>query len=210
MEKLYKGIHTFRETLFRREKDFFQRLSEGQAPEVLFITCADSRIDPNLVTQSKPGELFIVRNVGNIVPPHDAIRDKNSVAAAIEFAVLGLKVKDIIVCGHANCGAMSALHRPDADFDSMPHLRDWLYLARPVRDIANRFCPDYTHEEKVRFTEQENVLFQLKNIMSYPFVAEALESGSLHLHGWYYDIGRGDIFAYEPDQDRFVSLKEKK
>src|SRR4030066_522787 len=122
MEKLYKGIHKFQESYFKKEENFFKRLSKGQKPEVLFITCADSRVDPNLVTQSKPGELFIVRNVGNIIPPHDAIKDKNSVAAAIEFAVMVLKIKDIIVCGHSNCGAMEALYRAEQDFDKMTHL----------------------------------------------------------------------------------------
>src|SRR4030065_2910317 len=129
MEKLYKGIHKFQESYFKKEENFFKRLSKGQKPEVLFITCADSRIDPNLVTQSNPGELFIIRNVGNIIPPYDAIKDKNSVAAAIEFAVLLLEVMDIIVCGHSNCGAMQALDKDDREFGNMPHLKDWLKIA---------------------------------------------------------------------------------
>jgi len=109
MKRLYKGILKFQESYFKKERKFFRRLSNKQDPDVLFITCADARVYPTLVTQSKPGELFIVRNVGNIVPPHDSIKDKNSVAAAIEFAVLKLKVSDIIVCGHSNCGAMQRL-----------------------------------------------------------------------------------------------------
>lgn len=158
MEKLYKGIHVFRESYFIREEDFFKGLSHSQSPEVLFITCADSRIDPNLVTQSKPGELFIVRNVGNIIPPYNAIKDKNSVVAAIEFAVLVLRVKDIILCGHSNCGAMEALYKDEKEFDNMPHLRDWLKIAAPVKEVVNSHYPDHTGESRKRITEKENVL----------------------------------------------------
>ncbi len=206
MEKLYKGIHKFRESYFKKEEDFFKRISRGQMPEVLFITCSDSRIDPNLVTQSKPGELFIVRNVGNIIPPYDAIKDKNSVAAAIEFAVLVLKVKDIIVCGHSDCGAMQAVFKDDSEFDNMPHLRDWLRLAMPVKKIVQKYCPCTSDESRQRITEEENILAQLQNIQTYPFVAKALERGEVHLHGWYYNIKTGRIFAYNPEKDKFEEI----
>jgi carbonic anhydrase len=203
MERLLKGIHKFQESYFKKEEDFFQRLSTGQSPDVFFITCADSRVDPNLVTQSRPGELFIVRNVGNIVPPHDAIRDKNSVAAAIEFAVLGLKVKDIIVCGHSNCGAMEALYKDKKELNKMPHLRDWLELSAPVKQSVLKYYQGSKQEALVRITEEENVLFQLHNIQTYPFVKKALDEGSLHLHGWYYDIGTGSIYSYNSSKDIF-------
>jgi carbonic anhydrase len=206
LEKLYKGIHTFKASYFKKEKEFFKRLSAAQVPEVLFITCSDSRVDPNLVTQSKPGEIFIVRNVGNIVPPYDAIKDKNSVAAALEFAVLGLKVKDIIVCGHSNCGAMQTLYKDSSELSSMPHLRDWLNLASGVRDMVAKYYPNETGESKLRKTEEENVLMQLHNIQTYPFVADALINGTLHLHGWYYDIATADICSYDPADDVFKKI----
>jgi len=206
MEKLYKGIHTFGEAYFKKEEDFFRRLSEGQEPEVLFITCSDSRVDPNLVTQSRPGELFIVRNVGNIVPPYEAIKDKNSVAAAIEFAVISLKVKDIIICGHSNCGAMKALLLDEKEFTQMPHLREWLELAMPVRQIVEKFYPQASIESCEEILEEENILMQLRNIQTYPFVIQALEAGSLHLHGWFYDIRTGNIRAYNPGKDMFEKV----
>ncbi|OGL40164.1 MAG: hypothetical protein A3C43_09105 [Candidatus Schekmanbacteria bacterium RIFCSPHIGHO2_02_FULL_38_11] len=198
MKKLYQGIHKFQESYFKKEENFFNRLSKGQTPEVLFITCADSRIDPNLVTQSKPGELFIVRNVGNIIPPYDAIKDKNSVAAAIEFAVLDLKVTDIIVCGHSNCGAMQALYKDKREFNNMPHLKDWLKIAKPVINAVNTFYSASSTKSRLRITEEENVLFQIKNIQTYPFVDQLLKEGTLHLHGWYYEIKTGNIYAYNP------------
>lgn len=219
MEKLYKGIHKFQESYFKKEENFFKRISKGQTPDVLFITCSDSRVDPNLVTQSKPGELFIVRNVGNIIPPynnlgggvHERVQSTpsccSSVAAAIEFAVLSLKVKDIIVCGHSNCGAMQAIFKDKKEFDNMPHLRDWLKLALPVKKMIERHYPNAQGESRQRIVEEENILAQLKNIQTYPFVVQALEDGSLYLHGWYYDIGTGNICAYNPNTDSFEVIK---
>lgn len=203
MEKLYKGIHKFQGSYFRREEEFFKRLSKGQTPEVLFITCSDSRVDPNLVTQSRPGELFIVRNVGNIIPPYDAIKDKNSVAAAIEFAVLNLKVKDIIVCGHSNCGAMEALYKDERESANMPHLKDWLKLAEPVKNIVLKYYQQTSSEIRQRVTEEENILCQLHSVQTYPFIKQALDEGALHLHGWYYNIETGSIYYYNSSEDVF-------
>ena len=203
MERLYKGIHKFQSSHFKRKEEFFRRLSTHQKPEVLFITCSDSRVDPNLVTQSRPGDLFIVRNVGNIVPPHNAMRDRNSIAAALEFAVLELKVADIIVCGHSNCGAMQMLNKSDAALLDMPHVREWVRLAEPVRLIVERYYGGTAGETRERITEKENVLAQLRNLESYPFIDKALTDGTIRLHGWYYEIGTGKILIYNPVSDEF-------
>ncbi len=208
MDRLYKGIWNFQRSYFREEEEFFRRLSEGQSPEVLFVTCADSRIDPNLVTQSRPGELFIVRNVGNIIPPYGAIKDKNSVAAAIELAVLDLKVKDIIICGHSSCGAMRALYRDEKEMQSMPHLKEWLQMADSVKELVLRRYADANNEIRQRVTEEENVLLQLHNIQTYPFVRQALDEGVLHLHGWYYNIASGSIYSYSSSEDVFKPVSE--
>lgn len=210
MERLYKGIHKFKKSFFRKNEKSYKRLSKGQNPDALFITCSDSRVDPCLVTQSKPGELFIVRNVGNIIPPYNAIKDKNSVAAAIEFAVLVLNVKDIIVCGHSKCGAMLELHHEDGR-DDMPHLKDWLKIASPVKEAVDRLYSNSPQKSKIAtILEKENVLAQLKNIQTYPFVAEALKKGAVHLQGWYYNIATGDIYAYNPETDVFEKIVYKK
>lgn len=206
MEKLYRGIHKFQKSYFKKEEEFFRRLSGKQDPDVLFITCADSRVDPTLVTQSRPGDLFIVRNVGNIVPPYDAIRDKNSVAAALEFAVLVLKVADIIVCGHSNCGAMKVLFQDENKFLNMPHLREWVDLSKTVRDHVEQHYTGASPDLKERIMEKENVLEQLKNIETYPFISQALEHGDVYLHGWYYDIGSGEVLSYNPVTDSFEKI----
>ena len=206
MEKLYQGVQTFQKAHFRREKEFFRQLSRQQSPDALFITCADSRIDPNLVTQSRPGDLFIVRNVGNIIPPHGSIQDKNSVAAAIEFAVLGLQVADIIVCGHSGCGAMRTLLENDGGLEETPHLRDWLQVAAPVKVRIMLRCTASTAAHRLRLLEQENVLEQIENLRSYPFVNAAVLEGRLRVHGWYYDIAGGTVSFYEPEAARFERI----
>jgi carbonic anhydrase len=206
VDRLYKGIYRFQRSYFKKEEEFFKRLSRDQNPEVLFITCADARVDPNLVTQSKPGDLFIVRNVGNIIPPYDAIRDKNSVAAAIEFAVLELRVADIIICGHSNCGAIQTLFQEESDLKDMPHLRDWIRIALPVKEIMDKHYAHVSLDFRNRIAEKENILAQLRNIQTYPFVVKALEEGKLFLHGWYYDIGTGNISSYNPVTDTFEMI----
>src|SRR5271169_3991939 len=143
MERLIEGVHKFRSDQFGNYRKLFRKLSqEGQNPHTLFITCSDSRVLAELITQSKPGDLFVVKNVGNIVPSASAKGDTNSTAAAIEFAVANLRVSDIVICGHSQCGAIAALlGRPPVD-DSQPHLRDWLKLAAPVLETLKK---DYAH-----------------------------------------------------------------
>lgn len=199
MKKLYKGIHKFTESYYKKKKNLFKKLEKGQSPTVLFITCADSRIDPNLVTNSKPGELFILRNVGNIIPPFESLSDKNSIAAAIEFAIISLKIRDIIVCGHSNCGAMKAIFEDYNFFKEMPHLKNWLQFALPLRDMIN-------NNEKNEFqkkVEQQNIILQLNNLITYPMVLNLFEKGELRLYGWYYEIGTGKIYELDRDSGSF-------
>lgn len=197
----------FQESYFKKEKDFFRRLSKGQDPNVLFMTCSDSRVDPVLVTQSSPGDLFILRNIGNIIPPFNALRDKNSTAAAIEYAVVVLKVSDIIVCGHSNCGAIRALLGDEKDIEGMPHLRDWLKIARPVKEHVTSVFGNESTGVIQCYTEKQNVLEQLENIETYPFVEQGIKEGRLFLHGWYFDIGTGRMSAYVPSENRFEEIK---
>jgi carbonic anhydrase len=160
-----------------------------------------------LITQSKPGDLFVVKNVGNIVPPASAAGSTNSTAAAIEFAVGVLKVSDVVVCGHSQCGAMDALLGAFTQPDALPHLAGWLEIARPVREVLAR---DYQHltEPTARATAaaEENVLFALENLRSYPCVKQRLADGSLHLHGWFFKIDSAELFAYNPESHQFAPL----
>lgn len=210
MQRLIEGVHRFRKEEFGRYSRLFKKLSqEGQNPHTLFITCADSRVLAELVTQSKPGDLFVVKNIGNIVPPASATGSTNSTAAAIEFAVEVLRVNDIVVCGHSQCGAMSSLLEPSALTGSMPHLAAWLRLAIPVREIVQK---DYAHlrsaDHRATAAAEENVLFALENLHTYPCVQKRLADGSLSLHGWFFKIATAKLFAYDPESKQFQPIQE--
>jgi len=208
MQRLIEGVHKFRSGEFGNYRKLFRKLSrEGQNPHTLFITCSDSRVLAELITQSQPGDLFVVKNIGNIVPPASVQGDTNSTAAAIEFAVENLRVSDIVICGHSQCGAIAALLADKPVSDRTPHVRDWLSLAAPVKEILKK---DYAHLHEMHAREnaaaEENVLFGLDNLHSYPCVQERLGDGSLRLHGWFFKIATAELFAYDPESRQFSPL----
>jgi len=208
MQRLIEGVHKFRTDEFGNYRKLFRKLSqEGQNPHTLFITCSDSRVLAELITQSQPGDLFVVKNVGNIVPPAGVKGDTNSTAAAIEFAVDTLRVSDIVICGHSQCGAISEILADKPVSNSTPHLRDWLNLAAPVVATLKK---DYAHlpagSAKETAAAEENVLFGLDNLHSYPCVQDRLMDGSLRLHGWFFKISTAELFAYDPETRQFSPL----
>ena len=205
MQKLIQGIHQFREKDFRPLQGLFEQLAKGQNPETLFITCSDSRIDPNLLTRSKPGDLFILRNAGNIVPPHGAANGGE--AATIEFAVAALGVKDIIICGHSHCGAMKGLLQPEL-VAPLPSVASWLSHAETTRRIVRDNYGHLDGDRLVTATVEENVLVQLENLRTLPAVGSRLVRGDLHLHGWVYKIETGEVFAYDLITGQFVTLAQ--
>ena len=203
MQKLVQGIHQFQTQVFRSHQVLFEELeAHGQKPETLFVTCSDSRINPNLITQTGPGELFILRNVGNLIPPFESM---GGMAAGIEFAVEALQVKDIIICGHSNCGAMQALLDP-AKLEGLPATRAWLTHARKTERIMWESYGHLQGKPLLTATVEENVLVQLENLRSHPAVAKAVASGALHLHGWVYKIETGEVFAFDPDRGQYGSV----
>ncbi|MFN7140585.1 MAG: carbonic anhydrase [Limisphaerales bacterium] len=207
MQKLIHGVHKFRSREFGRYRTLFRKLSaEGQKPHTLFITCSDSRVLAELITQSKPGDLFVVKNVGNIVPPSHVSGSTNSTAAAIEFAVQSLGVADIVICGHSQCGAMAALLEKRLDPQLHRHLTEWLELATPVREVLDRGYSDLSQQERISAAAQENVLFALDNLLTYPCIKERLEAGCLRLHGWFFEICTAELFAYDPDTKQFAPI----
>ena len=207
MQRLIEGVHKFQKDEFGNYRKLFRKLSqEGQNPHTLFITCSDSRVLAELITQSKPGDLFVVKNVGNIVPPANVRGDTNSTAAAIEFAVDTLKVSDIVICGHSQCGAITALLDSQPVSKNTPHLRDWLKLASPVLETLKK---DYAHlhgAARETAAAEENVLFGLDSLHSYSCVQERLMDGSLRLHGWFFKIATAELFAYDPETRQFSPL----
>lgn len=205
MQKLIQGIHNFRSQDFRPLQGLFEELAKGQNPETLFITCSDSRIDPNLLTRSKPGDLFILRNAGNIVPAHGTV--SGGEAATIEFAVSALGVKDIIICGHSHCGAMHGLLKPEL-VASLPAVSSWLSHAETARRIVKDNYGHLDGDRLVTATIEENVLVQLENLKTLPAVASRLVRGDLHLHGWVYKLETGEVFAFDSTTGQFVAIAE--
>jgi carbonic anhydrase len=170
----------------------------------LFITCSDSRIDPGLLTQTQPGELFILRNAGNLVPAYGAV--SGGEAATIEYAIAVLKVRDIIVCGHSHCGAMGGLLDPQ-EIEGLPAVRTWLNHAEATaRIIKENYGHIVEREARLTATVEENVLVQLENLRTHPAVAAALSRDELKLHGWVYKFETGQVFAYDPQQGQYLSL----
>jgi carbonic anhydrase len=204
MDKILTGVRQFRETIYPEKQDFFRRLAgKQQSPLALFITCSDSRILPNVITDTEPGDLFIIRNAGNIVPPAGA--PVGGEAATIEYAVAVLNIPNIIVCGHSQCGAMKALMTRQSTND-LPAVGQWISLAETTRRIVQRKYPNLSAAELEVAAVQENVLVQLNHIRTHPVVAERLAIGTLQLHGWYYDIGSGVISAYDEITKEFMEI----
>jgi carbonic anhydrase len=203
MHKLIAGVHQFQAEIFAARKRLFRRLEAGQHPEALFITCSDSRLLPNLLTQSKPGELFLLRNAGNIVPAYE--EGIGGEAATIEYAVAVLKVSDIIVCGHSHCGAMTALLEPGG-LTHLPAVSRWLRHAEPVRQHMREHYAHLSGDALLNVATQENVLIQIHALRTHPSVARALAENALNLHAWVYKFETGEVFAYSPEQGQFLPL----
>ena len=209
MEKLISGIHRFRTQYWSDNEELFQRLAEkGQSPEALFITCCDSRVIPTVITHSQPGDLFVLRNIGNFVPPYsENPLDGTGAAAAVEYAVVHLKVRDIIVCGHSDCGAMKALYRDREAFAETPHIKEWLtHGDRTLAVVADNY-PGKSKEERLVVTAEENVLLQMENLRTYPVVQKAAREGRLHVHAWFFEIGTGSVFGYSPEKGQYEPIR---
>ncbi|PHR95776.1 MAG: carbonate dehydratase [Blastopirellula sp.] len=205
MQKLIEGIHQFQHQVFGSKQELFEGLEDGQHPDALMITCSDSRIDPNLLTQTEPGDLFVLRNAGNIVPAYGAV--DGGEAATIEYAVKVLGVKDIIVCGHSHCGAMAGL-LDLPQLEHLPAVLSWLDHAKLTHQIIKE---NYAHvtdvAARLAATVEQNVLVQLDQLRTHPSVAEALGRDALNLHGWVYQFETGQVDCYRPQEGRFVPLE---
>lgn len=204
MKKLLEGIVKFRQGDFENHKELFMGLKEGQNPHTLFISCSDSRIDPNMITKTLPGELFIIRNIANIVPPYRKTAEYVATTSAIEYAVLHLGVENIIVCGHSNCGGCAACLKPIDSLDNLPHTKKWLELSYSIRDkVMNEVGEEYP-EIREWMMEQGNVVEQLKHLLTYSYIKEKVCAGSLKLSGWHYIIETGEIFIYNKESQEFL------
>ncbi|WP_456480608.1 carbonic anhydrase [Nautilia sp.] len=200
-EKLFKGVLNFKKGDFENHKELFQELKEGQKPHTFYIGCSDSRIVPNLITKTMPGEVFVVRNIANIVPPYE-INDGTykCTASILEYAVKYLEVENILVCGHSNCGGLKALFYPPEKLEKLPFVKKWLEIIEDVKKAVEGIKDVKLREWEV---EQLNVIKQLDNLMTYPFVEERVKEGKLSLIGWYYIIETGEVYNYNKEKNEF-------
>ena len=199
LDHIIGGVKRFREEIYPQQRELFEKLAFEQKPRAMFITCADSRIIPELITQSSPGDLFVTRNVGNVVPPYGQML--GGVSTAIEFAVVALGVQHIIICGHSDCGAMKAVLDP-APLQRMPTVKAWLRHAEVARHVVEENC-GCANEHTLGILTEENVVAQLDHLRTHPSVAARLASGQLFIHGWVYNIGTSEIRAYDAQSGAF-------
>ncbi|RVU29685.1 MULTISPECIES: carbonic anhydrase [Neptunomonas] len=210
MEKIVKGVLNFRKNVYPENKDLFGTLATGQSPEILFVTCSDSRIDPNLLTGTDPGDLFICRNAGNIVPPHS--NQTGGMTASIEYAVAVLGVRHIIICGHTDCGAIKGALDLSA-VEGLPHVKEWLSHCRSAMEIVRERngipCGHSVGHAHLNEAIEENVLQQVQHIRTHPTVAAKLASGKIEIHGWIYNIKNGGVRCCHHNDNTFREFDEQ-
>jgi len=206
MEKILQGVRRFQETVFREQRERFEALGrKPQSPLALFITCSDSRVNPNLITSTEPGDLYLLRNAGNIIPPYGAAGGGEG--ATVEYAVSVLGLRHVIVCGHYRCGAMHHQLR-GTQADDLPAVRAWFAHAEATRRITRDRFGRLPPERQEELAIEMNVLVQIDNLRTHPGVAAALARGELSLYGWVYRIETGEVLAYDPAAGRFLPLGE--
>ncbi|MDY0116612.1 MAG: carbonic anhydrase [Sulfurimonadaceae bacterium] len=208
---ILEGNELFQKSYFKKhEKELLALVENGQQPKALFICCADSRVVPGLITYTDPGELFVLQNVGNFVAPYKPDEDYHATAAGIEYAVSELNISEIIICGHTHCGAIETLYK-DIDDKHLIHTKKWLSLGNKAKSLALLSLGKDADENLLfRLTEKLSVVTQIENLLTYPYVKERVENGTLFIHGWMYDIETGDIEYYDPDEHAFISLTQTK
>jgi carbonic anhydrase len=205
MQKFVEGVRKFQNEVWPARKEYFEKLAQGQKPQALFITCSDSRVSPEIMTQTLPGELFIVRNAGNLVPPHGAAY--GGVGASVEYAVEALHVPHIIVCGHSDCGVMKATLHPE-NVKALPAVAAWLEMTEPTHRILKENYPNLEGQERLDRAVESNVLMQIHNLQTHPSVAAALMGGKVQLHAWNYRVESGKVMAYDSKSRKFIPLEE--
>ncbi len=203
---LFDGVKAFNATDYHDHRELFEKIGRGQNPHTLFIGCSDSRIVPNLITKTLPGELFVVRNIANLVPWYRESEEFLATTSAIEYAVKALNVENIVVCGHSNCGGCNALWLEGNQGADIPHTKKWLELARRVKDkIVSDGVTDPAEREWQ--TEQLNIVEQMNHLVTYPYIKERYRAGKLNILGWYYIIETGEIFNYDKETREFKKIE---
>ncbi|PHS69745.1 MAG: carbonic anhydrase [Methylophaga sp.] len=203
--KLLEGFKRFQQQYFGDDHRLFDSFQDGQPAKTLMVACCDSRVDPAILTDCDPGDLFIIRNVANLVPPREEAGHYHGTSAALEFAVNNLEVENIIVMGHANCGGIKALWDND-DNSQSKYIQEWVNIAKSAKQSVKEEFADAPREQQIKACEQASILVSLDNLLSFPWIRERLEQGNLSLHGWYFDISAGELLRFNPVSGLFESV----
>lgn len=202
MNNFMEGLTKFKKDSFETHKDLFIQLEKAQAPHTLFITCSDSRIVPSWLTDTLPGEIFVIRNIANVVPPYGLRHEHVAISSAIEYAIQVLRVENIIVCGHSNCGGCAALYLSEREHSELPLTHKWLELINNVKTNVSEEL-DYEIKMKAEMTEHKNIIQQITNLLTYPFVCEKYTNHEINIYGWYYKIETGEVSIYNGEKRIF-------
>jgi carbonic anhydrase len=206
INRLIAGFKRFQENYFGDNKELFAKLKQGQKPSTLVIACSDSRVDPAILTNCEPGEMFVVRNVGNLVPPYETGAGLHGVSTALEFGVRSLEVKHIIVLGHRQCGGIRVLMEDGTPESKGEFIGNWVNIAKRAKERVLAELPEAPTDTRVAACEEQSILVSLENLMTFPWLRERVKQGHLTLHGWLFDLKHGKLVAYDPEQGRFASL----
>ncbi|MBE9137326.1 carbonic anhydrase [Nodosilinea sp. LEGE 07088] len=207
MEKLLRGLRDFQENYIPDRQELIKQLAKGQSPRVLFIGCSDSRVDPTIITQSEIGDLFVIRNAGNIIPPYEATNGGEG--ATIEYAMEALDIGQVIVCGHTQCGAMKGLLQLGELEDKMPLVYHWLHHTEATRKLVEDHYSQLEKKDKLDLLVAQNVLTQIDNLQTYPSVRSKLHAGTVDIHGWIYQLETAQLLAYDDESKSFVPPHSK-
>ena len=205
MDKLIEGLERFASGRFSQQKELYQTLvEEGQSPHTLFVTCSDSRVSPTVMTDADPGDLFVLRNAGNIIPPFGA--GAESIESTVEYAMVALEVPNVVIAGHSHCGAITGLMQSEK-VDALPSTKQWLRHAERTRRVLDAHCSHLEGDDRIDVAIQENVLSQIENLQTHPSVASRLATGDVSIHGWVIELEAGLVHAYDPEAERFRAVE---
>ena len=206
IQKFIAGFRGFQEDYFSEDRELFKRLKQGQRPKVVLIGCSDSRVDPSLMVRSEPGDLFIVRNVANLVPPCEHDQAYHAGSAALEYAVCHLEVEHIIVLGHSNCGGIRSLMEGIPSDKNGEYISKWVSIAERAKQQVLDNLQTATPQQQAKACEHASILVSLENLLTFPWVKERVDANTLDLHGWYFDIESGNLYSYHPATGEFALL----
>jgi carbonic anhydrase len=207
IQKFISGFKQFQRSYFGENQELFDKLKQRQQPRAMIVSCCDSRVDPAILTSSEPGDLFVVRNVANLVPPCEVDVGHHGISAALEFGVCSLGVEHIIVLGHSQCGGIRALMEDSYGSGEGGFISRWMDIAAPAREKIRKELPEKSIEVQSRACEQAAILLSLENLLTFPWIAQRVKKGTLFLHGWYFDLSQGELLGYDATTETLIQLK---